>query len=233
MSSTPNRSVAREAGRVEAGGDRQRRRSASRAPPARATRRGRCRAARDDDRGSDAGQGRDDADRDCARPRPAETPSGPTRVSALLRPYQRTVRPLTTVDPASAATRGEAHLPDKTPARSIAPRTRAPETRARFEPRRRTYMSTLVAIAYPDAATAEQVRGELVQLTKEHLLTARGRRRRRAQARRQDQAPPGDEPGRRRRRRRRPVGRPDRPDVPRAAARHGDRRRRAAGSRAR
>jgi len=32
-------------------------------------------------------------------------------------------------------------------------------------------MSTLVAIAYPDAATAEQVRGELVQLTKEHLLT--------------------------------------------------------------
>src|SRR4051812_38700433 len=32
-------------------------------------------------------------------------------------------------------------------------------------------MSTLVAIAYPDAATAEQARGELVQLTKEHLLT--------------------------------------------------------------
>jgi uncharacterized membrane protein len=32
-------------------------------------------------------------------------------------------------------------------------------------------MSTLVAIAYPDAATAEQVRNELVQLTKEHLLT--------------------------------------------------------------
>jgi len=32
-------------------------------------------------------------------------------------------------------------------------------------------MSTLVAIAYPDAATAEQVRGELVQLTKEHLLS--------------------------------------------------------------
>jgi uncharacterized membrane protein len=31
-------------------------------------------------------------------------------------------------------------------------------------------MSTLVAIAYPDAATAEQVRNELVQLTKEHML---------------------------------------------------------------
>ena len=31
-------------------------------------------------------------------------------------------------------------------------------------------MSTLVAIAYPDAATAEQVRAELVQLTKEHML---------------------------------------------------------------
>jgi uncharacterized membrane protein len=32
-------------------------------------------------------------------------------------------------------------------------------------------MSTLVAIAYPDAGTAEQVRNELVQLTKEHLLS--------------------------------------------------------------
>jgi uncharacterized membrane protein len=32
-------------------------------------------------------------------------------------------------------------------------------------------MSTLVAIAYPDAGTAEQVRTELVQLTKEHLLS--------------------------------------------------------------
>jgi len=32
-------------------------------------------------------------------------------------------------------------------------------------------MSTLVAIAYPDSATAEQVRTELVQATKEHLLT--------------------------------------------------------------
>jgi uncharacterized membrane protein len=31
-------------------------------------------------------------------------------------------------------------------------------------------MSTLVAIAYPDAGTAEQVRQELVRATKEHLL---------------------------------------------------------------
>jgi uncharacterized membrane protein len=31
-------------------------------------------------------------------------------------------------------------------------------------------MSTLVAIAYPDAATAEKVRAELVQATKEHLI---------------------------------------------------------------
>src|SRR3954452_14694839 len=31
-------------------------------------------------------------------------------------------------------------------------------------------MSTLVAIAYPDADTAERVRSELVQATKEHLL---------------------------------------------------------------
>jgi uncharacterized membrane protein len=35
---------------------------------------------------------------------------------------------------------------------------------------RSAYMSTLVAIAYPDAATAEQVRQELVQATKEHLV---------------------------------------------------------------
>ena len=31
-------------------------------------------------------------------------------------------------------------------------------------------MSTLVAIAYPDAGTAERVRGELLQATKEHLI---------------------------------------------------------------
>ena len=31
-------------------------------------------------------------------------------------------------------------------------------------------MSTLVAIAYPDTGTAEQVRAELVQATKEHLV---------------------------------------------------------------
>jgi uncharacterized membrane protein len=31
-------------------------------------------------------------------------------------------------------------------------------------------MSTLIAVSYPDAATAEQVRAELVQATKEHLL---------------------------------------------------------------
>jgi uncharacterized membrane protein len=32
-------------------------------------------------------------------------------------------------------------------------------------------VSTLIAIAYEDAQTAEQVRGELIQATKEHLLT--------------------------------------------------------------
>jgi uncharacterized membrane protein len=31
-------------------------------------------------------------------------------------------------------------------------------------------MSTLVAVAYPDADTAERVRSELVQMTKEHLV---------------------------------------------------------------
>jgi uncharacterized membrane protein len=31
-------------------------------------------------------------------------------------------------------------------------------------------MSTLIAVAYPDAETAARVRGELVQATKEHLL---------------------------------------------------------------
>ncbi len=32
-------------------------------------------------------------------------------------------------------------------------------------------MSTLIAIAYPDVATAEQVRQELIQATKEHLVS--------------------------------------------------------------
>jgi uncharacterized membrane protein len=32
-------------------------------------------------------------------------------------------------------------------------------------------MNTLIAVAYPDMATAEQVRGELVQATKERLMT--------------------------------------------------------------
>jgi uncharacterized membrane protein len=32
-------------------------------------------------------------------------------------------------------------------------------------------MSTLVAVAYPDAQTADQVRNELIQATKEHLIT--------------------------------------------------------------
>jgi uncharacterized membrane protein len=32
-------------------------------------------------------------------------------------------------------------------------------------------MSTLIAVAYPDAQTAEQVRAEMLQATKEHLLT--------------------------------------------------------------
>jgi uncharacterized membrane protein len=31
-------------------------------------------------------------------------------------------------------------------------------------------MSTLIAIAYPDVATADRVRGELIQATKEHLV---------------------------------------------------------------
>jgi uncharacterized membrane protein len=31
-------------------------------------------------------------------------------------------------------------------------------------------MSTLIAVAYPDQGTAEQVRGELIEATKEHLL---------------------------------------------------------------
>jgi uncharacterized membrane protein len=31
-------------------------------------------------------------------------------------------------------------------------------------------MSTLIAIAYPDAATADRVRAELVQMTKEHVV---------------------------------------------------------------
>ena len=85
-------------------------------------------------------------------------------------------------------------------------------------------MSTLVAIAYPDADTAERVRGELVQATKEHLLQL------------EDAVVVVHEPDgkiklhqamstdRRRRGGRRALGRPHRPDLPGPAVRHGHRR---------
>src|SRR4051812_49519201 len=38
-------------------------------------------------------------------------------------------------------------------------------------PKETAGMSTLIAVAYPDAQTGERVRGELVQATKEQLLT--------------------------------------------------------------
>ena len=85
-------------------------------------------------------------------------------------------------------------------------------------------MSTLIAVAYPDVATAEQVRGELVMASKEHLLTlqdavvaehqADGKIKLHQGTNLAGAAPPG-----------RDVGRPDRAAVPRAAVRHGDRRR--------
>jgi uncharacterized membrane protein len=45
-----------------------------------------------------------------------------------------------------------------------------PRLAAQSTARRRSTMGTLVAIAYPDAATAEQARAALVQATKEHLV---------------------------------------------------------------
>ena len=86
-------------------------------------------------------------------------------------------------------------------------------------------MSTLIAVAYPDVATAEQVRGELVQASKEHLLTLQDAVVAEHQADGKIKLHQGDEPGRRRRRRRRDVGRPDRAAVPGAAVRHGDQHR--------
>ena len=85
-------------------------------------------------------------------------------------------------------------------------------------------MSTLVAIAYPDKATADEVVATLGRLQKEHLDLARGRRRRHARRQGQGQAAPDQQARGRRRGGRRALGRPDRPDLLRAAARHGRRR---------
>src|SRR4051812_29661842 len=63
----------------------------------------------------------------------------------------------------------EARLPADTRARPIARPVWQPDTRDNRGPKE-AQMSTLVAIAYPDAATAERVRAELVQATKEHLV---------------------------------------------------------------
>jgi uncharacterized membrane protein len=62
------------------------------------------------------------------------------------------------------------HASPTTHTRAPLPPVRADRRLVEPNPRRRNTMSTLVAIAYPDAATAERVRGELIQATKEHLL---------------------------------------------------------------
>src|SRR4051812_50198181 len=54
--------------------------------------------------------------------------------------------------------------------RPIAGRAGAVDTRAYQPPEGGPHMSTLVAIAYPEAQTAERVRAELIQATKEHLV---------------------------------------------------------------
>ena len=94
-------------------------------------------------------------------------------------------------------------------------------------------MSTLVAIAYPDADTAERVRGELIQATKEHLLTLEDAVVVVHQPDGKIKLHQATQHGRRRRGRRRDVGRPDRSPVPGAAVRHGDRRGDRRGRRAR
>jgi hypothetical protein len=79
-------------------------------------------------------------------------------------------------------------------------------------------MSTLVAVAYEDAETAEKVRQELIEATKEHLL-------RLEDAVVVECQPDGKiklhQSGRARRC---GVGRPHRAAVPRPAVRHGHRR---------
>src|SRR3954452_22975802 len=58
-----------------------------------------------------------------------------------------------------------------TDARASLPSCTAVVRLAISRPKETAGMSTLIAVAYPDAETAERVRGELVQATKEHLLT--------------------------------------------------------------
>ena len=94
-------------------------------------------------------------------------------------------------------------------------------------------MSTLVAIAYPDPSTAERVREELVQATKEHLVQLEdavvvehqpdGKIKLHQATSTTGAGAAG----------RRALGRPDRPALPRPAVRHGDRRRLRRGRRAR
>ena len=85
-------------------------------------------------------------------------------------------------------------------------------------------MSNLVAIAYPDRATADEVVAHAGPPPEGALDRARGRGRRHPRAGRQGQAAPDEQARGRRRRRRRAVGRADRPDLLRPAARHGGRR---------
>src|ERR1044072_1010207 len=63
-----------------------------------------------------------------------------------------------------------AHGPDHHPIRVMISDGLPPRLAASRKPRGRTPMATLIAIAYPDAAVAEQARAQLVQATKEHLL---------------------------------------------------------------
>src|SRR3954449_12716208 len=97
-----------------------------------------------------------------SRPRPL---LGTAHATARARETQSNARTCSGV----ACPGGEARLPADTHARPIARAVRATHTPGNRGPKEAA-MSTLVAIAYPDAATAERVRAELVQATKEHLV---------------------------------------------------------------
>src|SRR3954452_8869359 len=101
-----------------------------------------------------------------SRPRPL---LGTAHATARARETQSNARTCFEV----ACLSGEARLPADTHARPIARAVRATHTRGNRGPKEAA-MSTLVAIAYPDAATAERVRAELVQATKEHLVQLEG-----------------------------------------------------------
>ena len=108
------------------------------------------------------------------------------------------------------------------PSRVMPSHPRPPQDRT--PPSKGASMSNLVAIAYPDQATADEVVATLARLQTEHAIQLDDAVVVDPRAGRQGQAAPDDQARGHRGRRRRAVGRPDRPHLLRPAARHGGRR---------